>query len=78
MRIGIDARFYGPKDTGIGRYVQNLTLNLGKIDKVNQYIIFGGEIVRDEIKNFKNAKNKTYREENSSWLKKNLKEPSRT
>ena len=56
MRIGIDARFYGPKDTGIGRYVQNLTLNLGKIDKVNQYIIFGGEIVRDEIKNFKNFK----------------------
>ncbi|MBI2326614.1 glycosyltransferase family 4 protein [Candidatus Collierbacteria bacterium] len=56
MRIGIDARFYGIKDTGIGRYVQNLILNLGKIDKINQYIIFGGEIVRDEIKNFKNFK----------------------
>lgn len=54
MRIGIDARFYGIKDTGIGRYVQNLILNLGKIDKTNQYIIFGGEIIRDEIKNFKN------------------------
>lgn len=56
MRIGIDARFYGTKDTGIGRYVQNLILNLGKIDKVNQYIVFGGEMVRDEVKNFQNFK----------------------
>lgn len=56
MRIGIDARFYGTRDTGIGRYVQNLILNLGKIDKTNQYIIFGGDVVRDEIKAFKNFK----------------------
>lgn len=56
MRIGIDARFYSPKDTGIGRYVQNLILNLGKIDKVNNYVVFGGETVRAEIKNFQNFK----------------------
>ncbi len=56
MRIGIDARFYGTKDTGIGRYVQNLVLFLGKIDKTNTYIVFGGEQVRDETKGFKNFK----------------------
>ncbi len=56
MRIGIDARFYGTKDTGIGRYVQNLVLNLGKIDRVNSYVVFGGDLVHDEVKNFKNFK----------------------
>ena len=56
MRIGIDVRFYGTKDTGIGRYVQNLILNLGKIDRVNQYVVFGWGTVRDEVKAFKNFK----------------------
>jgi glycosyltransferase involved in cell wall biosynthesis len=49
MRIGIDARYWGTKDTGIGRYVQNLVLHLAKIDKGNDYVIFGGEEVREEI-----------------------------
>jgi len=40
MRIGIDAKFFGPKDRGIGRYVENLVKNLEKIDKLNQYLIF--------------------------------------
>jgi len=40
MRIGIDARFYGPKQKGLGRYVQKLVENLERIDSVNQYIIF--------------------------------------
>lgn len=39
MRIGIDARFYGP-DKGIGRYSQKLITNLEKIDRENEYIIF--------------------------------------
>ncbi|OGD71326.1 hypothetical protein A3A84_01270 [Candidatus Collierbacteria bacterium RIFCSPLOWO2_01_FULL_50_23] len=56
MQIGIDARFYGTKHTGIGRYVQNLILNLAKVDKTNQYLVFGGELVRDEIKEFANFK----------------------
>ncbi len=56
MRIGIDARFYGTKHTGIGRYVQNLILNLAKIDKTNQYIVFGGELLREETKGFTNFK----------------------
>jgi len=39
-KIGIDARFFGPKDKGFGRYVQNLLLNLEKIDKENLYVVF--------------------------------------
>ncbi|EKD94468.1 MAG: Glycosyl transferase, group 1 [uncultured bacterium] len=40
MKILIDARLYGSKDTGIGRYTQKLVENLIKIDSKNQYIIF--------------------------------------
>jgi len=39
-KIGIDARFFGPKDKGFGRYVQNLLLNLEKTDKENLYFVF--------------------------------------
>jgi hypothetical protein len=31
MRIGIDARFFGPKDKGFGRYTENLIKELEKI-----------------------------------------------
>jgi len=47
MIIGIDARFFGSKDRGLGRYVENLVRNLEIIEKKNpphrrtsQYIIF--------------------------------------
>lgn len=40
MRIGIDARMYSTKFTGIGRYVYELTENLFKIDKQNEYVLF--------------------------------------
>jgi len=40
MRIGIDARFYGPLGKGLGRYTQRLIENLEKIDKENEYFIF--------------------------------------
>jgi glycosyltransferase involved in cell wall biosynthesis len=40
MRIGIDARFYGPEHTGLGRYVTNLVNNLLKQDKKNSYVLF--------------------------------------
>ncbi len=40
IRIGIDARFYGPKQKGLGRYVQKLIENLEKNDLNNEYIIF--------------------------------------
>jgi len=39
-KIGIDARFFGIKDKGLGRYVENLIKNLEKIGKKNQYFVF--------------------------------------
>jgi glycosyltransferase involved in cell wall biosynthesis len=54
MRYGIDARLYGPEHTGIGRYVQNLIINLGKIDKKNTFIIFGPEKIKPEFEKFPN------------------------
>lgn len=49
MRIGIDARLYGSKHTGIGRYTKNLILALAKTDRKNSYVIFGNEDIKKEI-----------------------------
>lgn len=40
MKIGIDARFYGPFGKGLGRYTQELIKGLEKVDTKNEYIIF--------------------------------------
>jgi glycosyltransferase involved in cell wall biosynthesis len=56
MKIGIDARLYGPKATGIGRYVKNLVLNLLRLDTKNQYVLFGGPELQKDIERFPNAK----------------------
>ncbi|HKL16768.1 MAG TPA: glycosyltransferase [Patescibacteria group bacterium] len=40
MKIGIDARFFGPEFKGIGRYTQKLITHLQKIDNKNEYYIF--------------------------------------
>ncbi len=42
MRIGIDARFYGPRigGGGLGRYVQELVSALQEIDRENEYVLF--------------------------------------
>lgn len=42
MRIGIDARMYGPKvgGGGLGRYVEQLVAKLQEIDQENRYILF--------------------------------------
>lgn len=40
MKIGIDARFFGPYGKGLGRYTQKLIENLERIDNKNQYVIF--------------------------------------
>ena len=40
MRIAIDARFYGPEGTGIGKYVEKLLVNLEQIDSQNDYYVF--------------------------------------
>jgi glycosyltransferase involved in cell wall biosynthesis len=56
MRIGIDARLYGSKHTGIGRYTKNLILSLAKADRRNTYIIFGNQDIKSEIKPLKRFK----------------------
>ncbi len=38
MKIGIDARFYS--ESGVGRYLRNLIVNLKMLDKNNEYFIF--------------------------------------
>ncbi|MBT4857232.1 glycosyltransferase family 4 protein [Candidatus Uhrbacteria bacterium] len=42
MRIGIDARFYGPRfgGGGLGRYVSELVTHLQLIDTDNEYVLF--------------------------------------
>ena len=40
ITIGIDARLYGLKQKGLGRYVQKLLENLEKEDRVNKFVIF--------------------------------------
>lgn len=40
MRIGIDARLYGPKQGGLGRYLQQLILHLEKLPANAEFVIF--------------------------------------
>jgi glycosyltransferase involved in cell wall biosynthesis len=40
MKIGIDARLYGPEHTGLGRYITNLVDSILKLDKKNSYVLF--------------------------------------
>lgn len=40
MRIGIDARFYGPFGKGLGRYTEKLIQSFEKFDEKNEYFIF--------------------------------------
>lgn len=53
MKIGIDCRMYGPKHTGIGRYVQNLVENLLDLDKQNNYVLFFNKNNFEELENLK-------------------------
>ena len=54
MKIGIDARLWN--QTGIGRYIRNLVLNLHKIDHKNNYVLFvrndDKKNVEEEITNY--------------------------
>lgn len=40
MKIGIDARLYGTRHGGIGRYAQKLIEGLEKYDQQNEYVVF--------------------------------------
>jgi len=59
LKIGIDARFYGPRQKGLGRYVEKLIEQLEEIDNKNQYIVFLRKENWDEYQprnpNFKRA-----------------------
>ena len=51
MKIGIDARMYGPKQGGLGRYVEQLVLELEKIDNQNEFVLvqeYGGVLKATE------------------------------
>lgn len=48
MRIGIDARLWN--QTGVGRYIRNLTLNLQNLDKNNDYVLFVRSEDYDDVK----------------------------
>src|SRR5258708_3040506 len=62
MRIGIDARLY--IESGIGRYIRNLLINLQKIDKKNEYIVF---ILKKDFKDLKFEDNFHKVEINIPW-----------
>lgn len=57
MKIGIDARFYGPKGTGIGRTLVELLPRLEEIDTSNQFVIFlkkdNWDLYKPKNQNFK-------------------------
>lgn len=52
MRIGIDARFFN--ESGVGRYLRNLIINLQILDKKNQYFIF---LLHKDMELFKASSN---------------------
>jgi len=55
MTIGIDARLWN--QTGVGRYIRNLSLNLQKIDKKNNYVLFIRSEDREDVKELIRDKN---------------------
>lgn len=64
MKIGIDARLWN--ESGVGRYIRNLVINLGKIDKKNSYVLFVREIDREEVQG-RVGENFTIVSFNSRW-----------
>lgn len=67
MRIGIDARFFGPREKGLGIYVQKLVENLEKIsdEKEHQFFIF---LKKERFNEFNPQKKNFHKvEANFSW-----------
>lgn len=59
MKIGIDARMCGEKQTGIGIYIENLIKHILKLDSENEYVLFCRELpkyLHDELSRYKNVK----------------------
>ncbi|MBI4709098.1 MAG: glycosyltransferase family 4 protein [Candidatus Portnoybacteria bacterium] len=57
MKIGIDARFFGLRNKGLGRYTQKLIEALEEIDRENQYVVFlrqeNWDLYQPKFPNFK-------------------------
>jgi len=49
MRIVIDARFWGPKHSGLGIYTKNLVLNLASLDSSNTYILLVTDKIEEKL-----------------------------
>lgn len=49
VRIGIDARFYGPLGKGLGRYTQEIVDRIVSLDTTHEYVIFLGKDNFDEF-----------------------------
>lgn len=64
MLIGIDARIYGPKHGGIGRYVQEIIKHLQHIDNQNKYVVF---LMPEDYENFSESNNFSKVKVNSRW-----------
>ena len=60
MRIGIDARLYGTKNGGIGRYSEQLIKHLEAADTADEYLVFlsseGFESYRPQNRKFKKVR----------------------
>lgn len=48
-KIGIDARFYGPEQKGLGRYTQEIVDRIVNLDRENEYVIFLSEVNFDKF-----------------------------
>lgn len=55
MRIGIDARLYGTKHAGIGRYTQNLIHSILKQSHKHHYVIFTDKEFFSDFKDYPNV-----------------------
>lgn len=64
MRIGLDARFYGPHaGTGIGRYTNRLIEQLERLDETNEYVVF----LRDDNFDFYHPANPRFAKVRAPW-----------
>jgi len=65
MKIGIDARFW--HETGVGRYIRNLVLELQRLDSDHEFVLFVKEQSKSEIQKIVHSKKFTIVPTNIHW-----------
>ncbi len=70
MKIGVDCRLWS--QTGVGRYIRNLTINLSEIDNKNSYVLFVLKSDKKEIE--EKIKNKNWKIVNAEYKWHSIKE----